>query len=393
MKIVHLITRLLRAGSEENTIYTCLHQAQSGNQVYLMHGNDYYKGHYEKLGKKLNLVEVPSMVHQIDPVKDFASVVALARMFRKIQPDVVHTHQSKAGVLGRVAAKLAGVPSIVHTVHIAPFVHAAGKSRLVYVYAERMMAAITDAMIDVSHGMKDVCLAERVGTPEMHRVIRSGMPLESFAKAVPPENWASRIGWTGDGRPKTALILAALEPRKRHREFITALAPHIRGRKDFRLMLAGEGSLLSQVQAVIESEGVCEQVKILGYDSNPEKLVALADVCVLPSAQEGLPRVAVQAMAAGKPIIITHTPGIEEIATDGVNARVIGSDDLNAAAGALVQLLDDPAELARLSAGAAATDVSPWSIEAMCSGIDAVYGELQRVHHAASSKKTVYQNS
>lgn len=374
MKIAHVITRLLKAGSEENTIASCLHQLERGFDVCIIHGKDFEPSHYESLPKNLKLIRVDEMVHPIRPRDDVLAVRALRKLYRDLQIDVVHTHQSKAGILGRVAALgLPGV-AIVHTVHIAPFLNVGGATRLFYVVAERLCASFTDMMISVSEGMRDACLDHGVGRADRHVVIRSGMPLERFTSAKPVETWQTRIGgWAGGARPKLVLTLAAFEPRKRQEQFIEAMAPILRERGDICLLFAGQGARLDAARALTEKLGVAEFVRFLGHDPKPEELIALSDICVLTSEREGLPRVVVQYLACGKPVVTSALPGIGEIVKHGINGLVTDADDLTDTASAVVRLCDDPEELSALSRGARETDVTPWAQERMGRDIETAY--------------------
>ena len=105
MKIVHVLTRLLRAGSEENTLTTCRGQLERGHEVFLVHGRDFDASYYDSLGSVLHLVNVENLVRAVNPAKDIMALTELVRLFREINPDVVHTHQSKAGLIGRLAAR------------------------------------------------------------------------------------------------------------------------------------------------------------------------------------------------------------------------------------------------------------------------------------------------
>lgn len=374
MKIAHVITRLLKAGSEENTISSCLHQLERGFDVYIIHGNEFEPSHYNTLPPGLKLIRLDEMVHPISPKNDMAAVAGLRKLYKEHSFDVVHTHQSKAGILGRLAA--VGLPNVavVHTVHIAPFLNVGGATKLFYVVAERACAMVTDVMISVSEGMRKACLDHGVSDPNRHVVIRSGMPLERFTSAEPVADWRSRIGgWAGEARPKMVLTLAAFEPRKRQEAFIEAMAPHLRDRDDICLLFAGQGARLEPARALAERLGVAEKVRLLGHDPKPEELIALSDLCVLTSEREGLPRVVVQYLAGGKPAVVSDLPGIEEVVRVGVNGLVTDADDLADTASAVVRLCEKPAELERLSKGARDTDVTPWAQERMGRDIETAY--------------------
>jgi glycosyltransferase involved in cell wall biosynthesis len=375
--VIHVITRLLKAGSEENTVATCLYQAKHGCHVTLVHGRDHHPEWSQELSRHFNVVKLDSLVHPIRPAEDIKALIALYRLFRGIRPEVVHTHQSKAGIVGRLAAAAAGVPAVMHTIHIAPFVNVTRVQRLLYLTAEKLCARVTDLFIPVSLGMRDAYLSEGIGKADMYNVIHSGMQLERFKSCQPPLDWRERIGgWSSAGRPKIILMLAAFEARKRHREFLRALAPRLCHRQDVCLLLAGDGPQRSQCEQETRQWDLRHQVRFLGHDSAPQELIALADLCMLTSEREGLPRVVVQYIASGKPVLLCPLSGIDELVRCGENGMISTSSDMDATVSEMFALLDDEPRLARLAAGAQSTDVSKWKEDVMGRRIEAAYRDV-----------------
>lgn len=358
-------------------IATCLGQADRGHRVTLVYGRDHDAGYGARLGGRIRLECVESLVQPIDLAADLRATREMTRRFRSIRPDVVHTHQSKAGMLGRIAARRAGVPHVVHGIHIAPFVNVGRIERAAYLTAERLMARVTHAFISVSDGMRDAYLDAGIGVPANHHVVYSGMPLEAFVGATPPENWREIAG-VGNGAPKPPilLMLAALESRKRHRGLIEVFGRVVERFPEVRLLCAGEGPDRDEVEAAIADAGLEMNVRLLGFHTEPGRLVALADLCLLTSMREGLPRVVVQYVAGGKPVVVTRVPGIEEVVEDGVSGLVTDPDDLSDTAEAIIRILSDETLRARLAAGAAAKDVSAWRPEALVEGTEKVYAGL-----------------
>lgn len=382
MRIVHVLTRLLRAGSEENTLASCRAQAAAGHTVHLVHGRDYDPRWYEALAGVIDLVRVDSLVHPLAPADDLRAFLDMRRLFRALKPDIVHTHQSKAGIVGRFAAKAAGVPVIVHGVHIVPFINVGPAQRAIYLAAEKAAAMVTDAFIDVSRGMRDVCVAAGVGRADNHHVIHSGFDLKRFRGAEPAEDWRDVLGiGAEEAKPPVIVMLAALEPRKRHCEFLEAFPRVVARHPEARLVMPGEGPHREAVAAKIAALGLERNARLVGYRTDPERLIALADVCALTSTREGLPRVVMQYLVGGKACVIADLPGLDEVVRHGENGLVTPPDDMVAAADALADLLDDRAELARLTAGAKASDLSSWEVETMCAGIERVYRSLMERRH------------
>lgn len=377
LRIVHVTTRLNLGGAEENTLTNCLGQVDDGHEVILVHGAEFDPVHHSRVGDRIRFIETPSLVHPVRPLSDIRAVRDLTRLFRQLKPDVVHTHQSKAGLAGRLAAALAGVPLIVHGVHIVPFVNVGRFERLLYLSAEWMAARLTHAFVDVSAGMRDACLEAGVGRPDNHFVVYSGMKLDAFRNASPPEDWRVLLGIEpGEAKPPVVLMLAALEPRKRHVPLIEAFGAVVERCPDVRLVLAGEGAHRPEVEAAIAATGLSRNIRLIGFHPSPASLIALSDLCVMTSMREGLPRAVVQYVAGGRPSVVMRLPGIEEIVADGRSGLITDPENFAKTAQAIADLLDDPDRLAALRAGAAATDVSRWREDALVRGVADVYARF-----------------
>jgi len=374
MKIVHVLTRLLRAGSEENTLACCLAQARHGHEVMLVHGEEYDPSLRASVAGALRMVTLERLLNPISPSRDISAFRQLTRLMRDWRPDIVHTHQSKAGIVGRLAAREANIPGIIHGVHILPFVHVGSAQRLMYLAAERLAANFTRAFIDVSQAMRDICIANHLGSPDQHHVVHSGFDLARFANAQWPQEPHLLLGTAiGEPKPPVVLVLAALEPRKRHVEFIEAFGQVVDRIPNVRLLLAGEGPARSAVESAIQRSPFANRVRMIGHHREPERLISLADVCVLTSMREGLPRVMMQYLAGGRASVVSHLPGVEEVVKHGVNGIVTPAEDVGAAAAAVADLLENEHYRARLADGAKLTDLSSWGLESMCERVELIY--------------------
>ncbi|RAZ80611.1 glycosyltransferase [Mesorhizobium atlanticum] len=395
MKIVHVLTRLLRAGSEENTLACCLAQARHGHEVLLVHGEEFDPGLRASVAGALRVVTLEKLINSISPPRDVFAFGQLVRLMRDWQPDIVHTHQSKAGIVGRLAARQANIPAIIHGVHILPFVHVGSAQRLMYLTAERLAAKFTRAFIDVSQGMREICLANHLGSPDQHHVVHSGFDLARFANARWPQEPHLLLGTAaGEPKPPVVLMLAALEPRKRHVEFIEAFGQVVERIPNVRLLLAGEGPARPAVESAIERSPFANNIRMIGYHHEPERLISLADVCVLASMREGLPRVMMQYLAGGRASVVSHLPGVEEVVKHGVNGIVAPAEDVGAAATAVADLLENEPYRDRLAGGARLTDLSSWGLDAMCESVEQVYRSvLEQAPIAARPNDTRIRDS
>jgi glycosyltransferase involved in cell wall biosynthesis len=374
LRIVHVITRLLNGGADENTVLSCNHAAREGHDVVLVHGADTHAEILAKVDPRVQVTSSPSLVQPVTPAADIRALRELVRLFRGLRPDVVHTHTSKAGILGRIAARIAGIPVIVHGVHIVPFWNVGRQEAIIYKGLERAVASTTDAFIDVSPGVRGLCLEAGVGRTEQHHVIPSGFELERFRSATPPADWCELLAVEPDQpRPPVLIVLAALEQRKRHLELLAEFPRVVERFPDVRLILAGNGRLRTDVEARVASLGLGSNVVMTGFHPCPEELIALADVCVLSSMREGLPRVIMQYLAGGRPVVASDLPGLDDVLVDGVNGVVTPAGEVGAVIDAVIDLLGDDVRRELLTRGAAATDLGEWDADRMGERVEAVY--------------------
>lgn len=354
----HVITRMIVGGAQENTLLTARGHVERGHRVVLVTGPS--PGPEGALLAAetvpgLEVVEVPSLVRQVNPRRDIRAYVELKRLFRREQFDVVHTHSSKAGILGRLAARRAGVPLVLHTVHGQAF-HPY-QSRFVnaaYILAERVAARHCDRILAVAQAMVDQCVAARVAPPEMYRVVYSGMNMEAFLTARPDPGLRRSLGLP-DGVPVVGKI-ARLFELKGHSYLLDAAPRIVAAVPDAHFLLVGDGVLRDQIATRAQALGLGDRFVFAGLVPPAEvcRYTALMDVLVHLSLREGLPRTVVQALASAVPAVGFALDGTPEVIEDGVTGRLCPAGDAGAVAQAVVGLLLDPS--ARRRMGAAGRD-------------------------------------
>jgi glycosyltransferase involved in cell wall biosynthesis len=378
LRFVHVITRFIRGGADENTLLTCNGQAALGHHVTLVFGAQFHPSMVERLDPRVERICLETLVRPLNPLKDLAAAFQLWRLFRRIRPDLVHTHESKAGIVGRVAARAAGVRMIVHGVHILAFLNVGRVLRLIYLAAERAMVPITDAFVDVSEGMRGICLEHGIGRARDHFVVASGMDVERFrnAKPVSGMEFASFLppalnGWDD---AQIVLMAAAFEERKRHAAFLAAFAKVVETCPKAVLVLAGEGPQVEAVRHEAVRLGIADRVAFIGFTNELARWLKRAEVCVLASDREGLPRAVVQYALAGRPIVTTQLPGIERVVADGRTGFVTGT--VEAMADPIIELLSNAELRQRFSSAAAELDLSDWSSDRMIAALERLYAQL-----------------
>ena len=317
----------------------------------------------------------PALVRQINPLKDSLALVRLTRFIERGRYTIVHTHSSKAGILGRWAAHLAGVPIIVHTVH--GWGHHERQHPLVrrfYILLERATQRFTAKLIVVSPRDAEKGLSDGIGTPEKYVTIRSGIELARFRQpSRPREAVRAELGIPQDA-PVVGTV-TRLSAQKAPLDFIAAAAHVAARRPDVHFVVVGDGLLRAGVEARVAALELTGRVHLTGLRRDVPDLMHSFDVFALTSLWEGLPRVLPQAMAADLPIVATAVDGNAEAVTDGVNGFLTPPGDPEAMAAALLHLLDDPA-LARRMGKAGQVRAEEFGARKMVRDVAALYEEL-----------------
>jgi glycosyltransferase involved in cell wall biosynthesis len=383
IKVLHIITRLILGGAQENTLLTAAAQHRSGAyDVVLLSGID--EGpegtlHEEARSQGVTLVLMPGLVRPIRPVKDFMTLIALYRFIKHGKFDIVHTHSSKAGILGRMAARMAGVPVVVHTLHSLVFheFQSRVKNRF-YILLKRLCAPLTDLYISVCDAVTRGALSERIGSPARYVTVYSGIDLTPFseAKRLSTEEAKTRIGLD----PACLVVgkVARLFHQKGHELFLTA-APRIAAEIPSEMfLLVGDGVLRQHLMRLAEDLGISRRVIFSGRVSPTDIPIYLRamDVVVHTSVREGIARVIPQAYAAGRPVVALNLDGAPEVIEHGRTGFLVEPGSVGDLCSAVTQLLGS-SQLRNMMADAGRDIVfRKFPIELMIKRIDEIYAEL-----------------
>ena len=270
-------------------------------------------------------------------INPFWMTVALFQMIgymRREKIDVVHTHCSMPGILGRLAARLAGVPVIIHTIH-GYHLHDRASRLLVSLYsgAEKFVGGFTHLMLSQNRTDMEVVRRGRFVAPERLHLIGNGIDLRRFRPL--PRN-------PDPEGPITLLCTARLEPVKNHPMLFDAVRKVMESGRKVRLWLVGDGELKEDYARRCAAMGLAGAVEFLGYRNDIERLLAQTDIAVLASVKEGIPRAMLEAMAMKVPVVATRVVGTEETVADGETGFLVPLDDVEAMADRLGRLIDDP---------------------------------------------------
>jgi glycosyltransferase involved in cell wall biosynthesis len=373
-KIVHVITRLELGGAQQNTLYCVRHHDRARFDVGLVAGAGGFLDSRARGIPDADVALVPWLRHAIAPLHDALAIPRLARRLAGV--DLVHTHSSKAGILGRAAARLAGVRAVVHTVHGWSF-HAFQPSveRRLYVALERAAAGVTDRLICVSSADRELGLRSRIGEASRYRIVRSGIDPSAFAPARGARERARQaLGFA----PGTVVVgtIANFKPQKAPLDFVETARLALARDPSLQFVFAGDGELRPEVERAIAQAGIGGSVRLLGWREDVADVLAALDVFLLTSLFEGLPRSLLQAIAAERPVVVTDTGGTAELVENGVSGFLVPPSHPAAAAAAVVALAGDPALRARFAASARGRLGDEFDVRRMVREVEAIYDEL-----------------
>ncbi|GAB4227736.1 MAG: glycosyltransferase family 4 protein [Acidobacteriota bacterium] len=375
--VCHVITRLELGGAQQNTLYTCAHLDRQRFAVQLVSGPGGLLDDEARRLPDVTYEQCPALHREVRPGRDVRAYRDLVRRLRRLAPEIVHTHSSKAGILGRLAARRAGVPVIVHSVHGWGFTPTQPwPVRRAFVLAERLVARVTDRFIAVSRANVERGVAEGIAPRDRFTVIRSGIEIGRFRRAADSgegEALRCEIGVPQDA--PLAGMVACLKPQKAPVDFVRLAARVASDVPDARFLLAGDGVLRGEVERAVREAGLGGRLHLLGWRRDTERVIAACDVLVLTSRHEGLPRVVPEAMAAGRPVVATAVDGTPEAVSPGETGFLREPGDVDGLAADVARLLRDPALRARLGAAARAR-VAEWDIDAMVRAQERLYGEM-----------------
>lgn len=419
MRILHISTRLILGGSQENTVLSCEGQARQGHDVHLafgpIHGPEgsmlaRVDSFRTSDDRRITAHLVPHMVRQIAPLADRLATRELLELIRALDPDVVHTHSSKAGILGRYAAwrvaraRPASRPlAVVHTIHGPPFMPIEGSmlarvrirvANHAYALAERSAARRCHAIISVADAMTSQFLSRGIGSPALYTTVRSGMDLAPFL-SPPPEESRERVRASLGLAPDVFVVgtVARLAQHKGHDDLLDALAPVLHARADWTLLWVGDGwrrrELVDRARAMGLTVRALDEPSHAATTSRetrahivltglvpPERVPSLLramDVLAHPSSREGLPRTVPQALLAGVCPVAYDVDGTREACVHESTGLLAPHADTRALRNAIERLYADGPLRARLASQGRERCAREFSAERMIEDLGVVY--------------------
>lgn len=389
MHVCHVITRLIVGGAQENTLLTCAGLHERGVRVTLIAG--------PTLGPEGSLVaqaraagyeyiEVPELIRAINPWYDARAFRLLRMHFANLQPDIVHTHSSKAGILGRAAARAARVPIIVHTIHGMSF-NRTQRPLVQWLYArlERRAARYTQRIYSVADALCDQAVAARICRREKLLTVYSGMNVGWFTPNAERRR-ATRQSWGVRDDEVVIGTVARLFHRKGYEQLIPIMDAAARRDSRLRFVWIGDGAQRAEYERELAARGLSERTILTGLVP-PERIPELLDGCDLlahTSQWEGLPRAVVQALLMRVPAVAFNIDGTAEVVQAGETGALVALGDEAGFVHALCDLAADAERRRRFGAAGRALCLERFDAQRM---VDVLEADYRRLLHATGAAR------
>jgi glycosyltransferase involved in cell wall biosynthesis len=383
MKVVHIITRLILGGAQENTLITCKLLAERGNDVTLITGpaigpeGELFN---QTKNQKYKVITIDKLIRAICPIYDSISYYEIKRQLLRIQPDIVHTHSAKAGILGRFAAHKLKTQNpklkTIHTIHGLAF-HPYQNSLLnqFYIAVEKAAAKRTDFFVSVADAMTAQALAAGIGRPEQFITAYSAIEEDDFLKPIPDENKKAFRRKYGIADDAVVLItIARLFMLKGH-EYIIESAKELAKRFSKAVWLfVGNGNLADHYKNQIQQLGLADRIKFTGLlpPSQIPLAIQASDILVHCSLREGLARALPQAMLCGKPVVSFDIDGAREVVNESTG-QLIESKNVEQLTVACAELLKDSDLREKLGRAGRESVKQKFAPDTMVDTIESVY--------------------
>ncbi len=336
IKVVHIITRFDKGGSAENTLLTVLGTDKKKYEVILVKGSSHesemsrieYASVIASLKKAkaegIRIINIRSFFRRLNPIYDLLTFLSLFLFLLKEKPGIVHTHTSKAGFLGRLAAKLAAVPLIIHTPHGHVFSGYFGQFKTkMFIILERLATRMTDRIVALTNSEKEDYIKLRIADEDKVVVIHSGVDLAKFQDLA--ESEIAKIK-SELGLAENSLVVGTagrLVPVKGPEFLVEAARDVVSKHPETVFIFAGDGQLRQDLERRASKLGLTANIIFTGWRQDVARMIATFDIFVLPSLNEGMGRVLVEAMALGKPIVASDRGGIKDLVVQGKNGFLV----------------------------------------------------------------------
>lgn len=374
LNVLHIITKLELGGAQKNTIYSVTNHDRKKYNVFLVSGTEGELVEDAKRIKDAHVILLKELKREISPFYDIYCLFKLWRLFKKYKIDIVHTHSSKAGILGRFAGYLARVPIIIHTIHGFSFNDYQNFFvKNLYIFLERIAARISDKLIAVTKTDIEKGLLAKVGVDKQYLVIHSGINLDEFSKEYNAEEVKREFNIPLNY--KIVGMIACFKPQKAPLDFIRVAKRVKESFSTVKFILVGDGELRREIESLISKLNLNNDIILTGWRKDVARILSSFDILVLTSLWEGLPRVFPEAMAEKKPIVATSVNGAKEIIIDGKNGFLLKPHDIEGISEKVIYLLNNE-DIAKKMGEYGFNLIKSFDAKEMVKDIERVYDEL-----------------
>jgi glycosyltransferase involved in cell wall biosynthesis len=392
VRVLRVIARLNVGGPALHVSYLARGLRERGYETTLVAGDvgrDEASMAFVAEQEGVDVVQLPGLSRELSPIRDLVAAIRLARLIRRLRPDILHTHTAKAGAVGRIAAIIAGGRRprvVVHTFHghvLRGYFGTAGS--LLFRGIETALARVTDRLIAVSPEVRDELVRLGVAPARKFTVVRLGIELEPRVHCeeqpaairarigVSPDRFV--VGWFGR---MTAV--------KRTDDLLDALAALRERGVDALLLLVGDGADRERLERLAHGRGLAKSVLFLGYQEDVARWYAACDAIVLSSANEGTPVTLIEALAAARPVVATRVGGVEDVVEDGVTGLLVRPGDTHALAERLALLAADPERRRSMGETGRAQMLERYAVSRLVDDVDRLYRDLLATDSATTRR-------
>jgi glycosyltransferase involved in cell wall biosynthesis len=383
IKILHMITHLGVGGAQENTFLTVKGHARDRYVTHLAAGLE--QADWRERGQEVadDFFILPGLCRSLRPFADMRALKQITDFLKERKYDIVHTHCAKAGVLGRIAARRAKVPIVMHTFHTFAWnvvrtvqkrpwhLFSSALKKWFYVMIERYAASLSDALITVCELNKQEAIDLKLAPPQKFTTIYSGIDLNRFKVKQHPYKIRIDLGIP----PNIPVIgtIGRLSVQKAPLDFVAAARLVLQQKPNAQFVMVGDGPLAAQVRRAIGDDN---RIKLFGYRENVPEIFSVLDVFALSSLWEGLGRALTEAMIMGVPVAATAVDGVPELVTQFQTGLLSSPGDYGRLAENIMWLLNNPVEARRMAKNAESRVVPAFGAEHMVRQIEALYERL-----------------
>jgi len=325
IKVAVIITKLELGGAQKVAISICEKIDKTKFEPFLICGCGGILD--EETKNQIRVIFVKDLVREINPIKDLKALYSIYKILKQEKPDIVHTHSSKAGIVGRFAAKMCGIKNIIHTIHGFSFNDTQSfLKKNLFIFLEKLGAKISKYLIPVSVENTTKGLQNNIGKKEQYHYIRLGVDIENFKNFKDTPTLKKELDI--DEKDFLVTTIGPFKPQKNLPDFIKTANEISKNNKNFKFVIVGDGTLRNEFEKLITDYNISQNIFLIGWRRDISNILHSSDFFVMTSLWEGLPISTIEALSCGLVPIVNDVDGQREIIKDGYNGFLIKPHDI-----------------------------------------------------------------